>query len=270
MIALRVGLVRGVVGLRQSFAGAGLLGHLLWPAVTLAAVWWLRGDGIRGLSLGTLILPGALGMFVAFGALLVIQTLSADRADGTLLRARVLPHGTAGYLVGTFVTVSATVLVYLAILLIGGVLLVDGLTFGWWTFGWVLALGMLAAQSVGALLGAVITGPRGAGYVSVLVLALVSVSGIFYPVTALPQWAQWIAQAFPMYWLGLGMRAAFLPEAATTVEIGQSWRPVATAVALGGWALAGLLVAPVVLRRTTRRESGSRVAERQEKALRAR
>ena len=36
--ALRVGFGRGLIELCQSFTGAGLLGHLLWPAVTLAAI----------------------------------------------------------------------------------------------------------------------------------------------------------------------------------------------------------------------------------------
>jgi ABC-2 type transport system permease protein len=36
---------------------------------------------------------------------------------------------------------------------------------------------------------------------------------------------------------------------------------------LGTWAMLGLVVAPIVLRRMARRESGSRVAEPREKAL---
>jgi ABC-2 type transport system permease protein len=36
---------------------------------------------------------------------------------------------------------------------------------------------------------------------------------------------------------------------------------------LGTWAMLGLVVAPIVLRRMARRESGSRVAEHREKAL---
>jgi ABC-2 type transport system permease protein len=131
----------------------------------------------------------------------------------------------------------------------------------------VLLLGLVATQSVGAALGALISSPRGAGYLSVVVLGLAAISGIFYPVTALPQWLQWVAQAFPMYWLGLGMRSALLPHAAAAVEIGQSWRSAETAAALGAWTLAGLVVAPIVLRRMARRESGSRVAERRERAL---
>ena len=41
--------------------------------------------------------------------------------------------------------------------------------------------------------------------------AIMAISGIFYPITDCPGWLQGIGQLFPMYWLGLGMRAALLP-----------------------------------------------------------
>ena len=86
-----------------------------------------------------------------------------------------------------------------------------------------------------------ITSPRSAGYLSILVLGLIAISGIYYPIIVLPQWLQWVAQIFPIYWLGLGMRSALLPAAVVSVEIGGSWRPLETAVALGAWAIAGLI-----------------------------
>jgi ABC-2 type transport system permease protein len=271
--ALHAGIARGLIELRQSFSPAGLVGHLFWPAATLVAIFFLRHRDIpgTGLTLGALVVPSVLGMFVAFGVLLVIQYLAADREDGTLLRAKTLPAGITGYLVGKLVNVSATILLYLAMLLIPGLFIVDGLEPGrpssWLTLAWVLLLGLTATQTIGAMLGALISNPRATGYLSVFVMGLAAISGIFYPVTALPQWLQWTAQAFPMYWLGLGMRSALLRDSAAAVEIGQSWRHIETAAALGAWALLGLITAPIVLRHMARKESGSRVAERRNKAL---
>jgi ABC-2 type transport system permease protein len=269
--ALRQGFARGRIELRQSFAGAELLGHLLWPVVTLATIFFLRDRSFQasGLSLGTLVLPSVLGMFTAFGMLLVVLYLTADREDGTLLRAKAIPNGISGYFIGKLVTVSATILAYLAILLLPGLLVVDGLAVArigtWLMLGWVLALGLVATQSIGATLGALIPSSRGAGYVPLPVMGLIAISGIFYPITALPGWLQGIAQVFPMYWLGLGMRSALLPAAAEAVELGGSWRHLETIAVLGAWAVLGLIVAPIVLRRMARRESGSRVAKRREK-----
>jgi ABC-2 type transport system permease protein len=273
MTAMRAGFARGLIELRQSFAGAGLINHLLWPIVTLVAIFFLRDRrfGASGFTLDALALPGVLGMFVALGALLVIQYLTAEREDGTLLRARAIPNGIPAYFTGKLVNTSATVLVYLAILLVPGLLIVRGLNTGsagsWLTLAWVVALGLVATQSIGAVLGALVSTPRGAGYLSLPIMGLIAISGIFYPIAALPQWLQWIAQVFPMYWLGLGMRSALLPAAAASVEIGGSWRHLETLGVLGAWAVVGVLVAPIVLRRMARRQSGSAVAERRERAL---
>lgn len=99
------------------------------------------------------------------------------------------------------------------------------------------------------------------GVASMPIMALMGVSGILYPITVLPDWGQWVAQAFPMYWLGLGMRSALLPDSALVVEIGHSWRVWQTFTALGVWALLGLVLAPIVLRRMTRRGTGARIGK---------
>src|SRR5215218_1794463 len=273
----RAGLTRGVIELRLAFSGAELIGQLFWPVATLVAVFLLRdvpvGRGAAGdrYTLDTFILPSTLGMFVALGMLLVVQQLAADREDGSLLRVKITPNGIPAYLVGKIVQISATIVAYLAIVLLPGLLFVDGLDLGrpgsWLTFAWVIVLGLVATQTIGAVLGSLVSSSRGAGYLSLPILGLIAISGIFAPITALPAWLAWIAQVFPVYWLGLGMRSALLPDAAAAVEIGGSWRPVETAVVLGAWVVTGLVLAPVVLRRMARRESGSSVAQRRERAM---
>ncbi len=270
---IRAGIRGGLIELRQSFSGVALIGQLIWPVATLIAVFVLRDTRVAstGVSLGALILPSTLGMFAALGMVLVIQYLAADREDGTVLRAKATPNGIRGYLVAKFVTVSGTTLAYLAILAIPGATIVGGLSLDTptavFTLVWVLMLGLIATQALGAMLGALVSSPRAVGYISLPVIGLIAISGIFYPITAMPDWVQVIAQVFPMYWLGLGMRSALLPSSAVSVEIGESWRSWETAVVLGVWAIAGLIVAPIVLRRMARRESGSRVAHGRERAL---
>jgi ABC-2 type transport system permease protein len=201
----------------------------------------------------------------------MVQYLPADREDGTLLRARATPGGIGGYLAGKLVTSSLSVLVYLAMIGVPGAFITGGphlASISWGRLAWVLLLGLAGTQLLGAALGALVPSPRGAGYVSVPLLGLTAISGIFYPVAALPGWVQQVAQAFPVYWLGLGMRSALLPPGAAGVEIAGSWRTPQTAAVLGAWALAGLVIAPLVLARMARRESGSRVARRRELVLR--
>lgn len=263
--ALRAGLRAGAIELRQSFTGTALVGQLFWPVASLVAIVLLRDRTVAGVTLGPGVLTSSAGMFVALGMLLAAQYLAADREDGTLLRAKATPGGIRGYLAGKLVLVSVSVLAYLAILLVPGAVVVGGLAVdarGAATFVWVLALGLVATQTLGAALGSLVRSSRGAGMLSLPVMGLVAISGIFYPVTALAGWVQTLAQAFPVYWLGLGMRSALLPDDAVVVEIGGSWRPLETAAVLGAWAVAGLVVAPLVLRRMARRESGSSVEAR--------
>ncbi|WP_055544154.1 ABC transporter permease [Streptomyces kanamyceticus] len=273
--ALRAGWTRGRVELVQSFTnGADLLSHFLWPVLMLAVMYFMRDSafGSQGLLLGTLALPSILGMNAAMGMLSMSQVLTAEREDGTLLRAKATPHGMRGYFTGKIITVSCGLVADLAIFLVPALFLIEGLSVAdagsWLTLAWVLVLGMLATLPFGAVLGSVFTSTRAQGIIQLPVLGLIAISGIFYPITALPEWLQSVAQVFPIYWLGLGMRAALLPDSAVTVEIGESWRQLETVGVLGAWVVFGFVLAPLVLRRAARRESGSSVAERREKALR--
>ncbi|MFF0870084.1 ABC transporter permease [Nonomuraea sp. NPDC003560] len=269
---LRAGWSRGLIELRQSFTnGAELFSHFLWPALMVAALFFIRDLSVGALLLGALALPGILGMNAATGLISMSQQLTADREDGTLLRAKATPHGMPAYLIGKVISVSGGLLADLAIFLVPAVLLVEGLRISpgsWPALAWVLALGLVATLPIGAVLGSVFATARAQGLVQLPFLTLIGISGIFYPITSLPEWLQWIAQVFPLYWMGLGMRSALLPDAAVAVEIGASWRHLETAGVLGAWAVLGLLVAPLVLRRMARGETGSTVAARRDRALR--
>jgi ABC-2 type transport system permease protein len=270
---MRTGWQRGLIELRQSFTnGPELFSHFLWPVLMLVALFFLRHRdfGSSGIMLGAFALPSILGMNAAMGMVSMSQQLTADREDGTLLRAKAIPNGMGCYVLGKVVSVAGGLLVDLAILLIPGLFLVDGIALGsahWFTLVWVLLLGLVATLPIGAILGSVFTSARSQGLIQLPMLGLIAISGIFYPITALPGWLAFVGQLTPVYWMGLGMRSALLPHAAVAVEVGASWRHLETAAVLGLWAVAGLLLAPVVLRRMARRESGSKVAERRERAL---
>ncbi|MGW4466737.1 ABC transporter permease [Micromonospora sp. NPDC004704] len=275
LTATRSGVARGGIELRQTFTTAQDLWTYFFPAIILAVVmFFTRSVTVPGtdFSLGARTLPSALGMGIAFGGLVnLAQQLIVEREDGTLLRAKAVPNGMLGYLIGKIVLISGITLVSIAIQLVPGLFLLDGLTMnglgGWSTLAWVLLLGLVATMPIGAILGSLFDNPRNMGLIMLPIMGLVATSGIFYPTTNFPAWLQGIAQVFPIYWLGLGMRSAMLPDNLSAVEIGQSWRHLETLGVLGAWAVVGLVAAPIVLRRMARRESGSRVAARREKAL---
>ncbi|QKW34638.1 ABC transporter permease [Actinomadura sp. NAK00032] len=275
MRAMRIGLRRGwtehvqFLSSRKELASA-LVGTV---GVYVLLVRWQGGNVVEGTgeSQAVLMTAGFIAFSVFSAALLNLPMgIAADREEGTLLRLRTVPGGPSAYLVGRAVSVLLQIAGYVLLMLVAGAA-VAGLRLpaapaDWLTLAWVLALGTLSVVPVGAALGALLPGPRNAASIlSLPVMALVVVSGVMFPVARLPEAVQTAAQFFPLYWQGLGLRAVFLPDAMAAAEIGGTWRLPETAAVLGAWAAAGLLLAPWVLLRATRRESGARVAERRER-----
>lgn len=270
--AVRAGLRRGRIEFRHTMTNAGELMGWLWLPVVALVVMYAFGDGAvpgADFPLGAQAVPGILAMNAVFtGVMGLAMTLTMDREDGTLLRAKATPNGVPAYVLGKVVGKAAMVVATVLLILVPAMLLFDGLqparTSTWLTLTWVLVLGLLAVLPIGAIVGALFTNSQSLGFVTLLVMALVAVSGAFYPITALPGWLQWVGQVFPLYWMGLGLRSALLPDALAAAEIDGSWRHAETVIVLGVWAAVGFTLASVVLRRMARRESGSSVAARRE------
>lgn len=274
--AARVGLARGWIEFKQQLTRGQDLGFTLANTTAFVAVLYFQRDATlpgTDLSLAAATLPGLLGLLILINALIgAVGTLSVEREDGTLLRAKALPQGMVGYLVGRIFTLSMSTMLSLVVLLIAGLFLVPGLTGigagGWLSVAWFTLLGLLSALPLGAVIGAMATSPQAAAGMSLLTVGgLTAISGIFYPITALAGWLQGLAHVFPLYWLGLGMRSALLPDAAAAAELGGLWRPVETTLVLLAWAVAGLALAPPILRRMARRESGSLMEQRRHRAM---
>ncbi|MFI6730792.1 ABC transporter permease [Streptomyces sp. R-74717] len=199
------------------------------------------------------------------------QILATEREDGTLLRMRAVPGGVSAYLVSKAVVVTSIAMANAVVLLVGGVL-GAGAPWpkgfgGWITLAWVLVLGLISVAPLGAAVGAVLPNAREAiALVTLPMLGLLVVSGIFFPVTALPTALQWTGELFPLKWIAQGVRSALLPDALLPTETGHSWQHLQILVVLSAWTVAGALLAPRLLRRMARRESGSRLASRREMA----
>lgn len=274
--AIRLGLRRGwtefLLALRslqdQAF-------YLIMAAAVIVYLWINRDTRIDGteLLLPQFAMPGILGGMVAFMLILgPAGQLAQEREDGTLLRMRAVPRGIVAYYVGQLLQHSLTMLPMLLVILIPGALLFDGImpttVNGWLTIACVLVLGMLAILPIGMILGSLMPNAQKVVVWGMLPTGtLIGISGLLIPIQQLWVWVQPVAQVFPVYWLGLGMRSAFLPdELATVLEIGGTWRAWHTVAVLIAWAVVGTLITPTVLRRATRRQSGSTVAAAREAA----
>lgn len=274
--AVRLGVARGWAEFRQTLTSVQDLGaSVFYALIFLTVLAFQRSSPIEGtpISLAMSTLPSLLGLQLVFGGFQgAAGSLTTEREDGTLLRAKAVPHGMVGYVVGRVVSASLSAVLSLVVIVVPGLFLVPQLLgtdlTGWLTLVWVVALGLLATLPLGLALGSLAKNPNALfGLVFLPIMLLAGISGVFYPIAALPGWVQAIAQGFPVYWLGLGMRSAFLPDAAAAVEIGGAWRTLPTVGVLTAWAVVGLLLAPVLLRRMARHESGSAVAARRQAAM---
>ena len=274
--AVRLGARRGWTEFLLSLRSAQDQGFYLFMGVaTLLYLWFNRDSEVEGTSLlyPSVALPSILAALTAFGVVIgPAFALAMEREDGTLLRHKALPHGMQGYVTGQLTYHSLNLVPSLLTILVPSFLLFDGLMHrgaeGWLTVAWVVVLGLLATLPLGMLLGSVVPSTQKIGTWGMLpVTVLTAISGIFFPIQAMWGWLQVVAQVFPTYWIGLGMRSAFLPDAAASIEVGDSWRTGMTVLVLGAWAVFGLLVTPRVLRRMARRQSGSQVLEAKEAAL---
>ncbi|GAA1995193.1 ABC transporter permease [Nocardiopsis rhodophaea] len=275
MPAVKAGLSRGWIEYRQSFSTLqDFFGYFASSLIFLTIAFTLNGEwDDTGVPVGATTLAGATGFLLTMSAMVTVaQVLATEREDGTLLRSKALPKGMLGYFVGKTVHIMLITLTSLAILLLPAFVLIDGFSAPGparlITLVWVVLLAMLAVAPIGAIIGSLVTNPRLAtGVMMVPLMGLMMISGTFFPITLLPQWVQWLGQVFPMYWINLGLRSVFLPDASVAVEIGESWRHLEAAGVLGIWAVVGLIVAPFVLRRMARRESGARVQAARQRAM---
>jgi ABC-2 type transport system permease protein len=272
--AVRAGLSRGWLETKYSIREPGdLVWTLAFPVIYLVVLLFMRGSTVPGMdfALGAMVLPSLVGMSIGFGGLTgPASTIAVDREDGTLLRAKATPNGMIGYLVGKILMFALTTAVSLVALVIpafavAGDLRLDARTFVLLVL--IFLVGMLATVPISVALGSLLKRASQTGLLFLGSMLLIVPSGIFYPITALPEWVQWVGQAFPYYWLGLGARSAMLPESMAAAEIGESWRTAEMFAVLGVWAVLGMVLAPIVLRRMARRESGSTVAAARERYM---
>jgi ABC-2 type transport system permease protein len=273
---LRLGLARGWIAFRSYVTSReGLTQTLFWNLVPLGFLIWFRNEPVAGtgLALTAVMLPGLVAVNIAFGVMGTAFSLSSEREEGTLLRAKAVPGGMSSYVVGLSAASALDGLLSIVLVLVPAMLfIVPGVPVGsalLWLglIGWV-ALGLLACLPLGILVGSVVRNPRTIGGLGFfLTVGLAVISGLFRPVQELWVWVQVVVQVFPVYWLGVGLRSAFLPPEAAALEIGGHWRTLEAVGVLGAWAAVGLLLGPVLLRRMAQRESGSMVEARRQRAL---
>jgi len=171
-----------------------------------------------------------------------------ERDMGAIKRLRGTPLPITSYFIGKAISVLASMVVQVLILLAIGVAFF-GLNLPtepskWLTFTWLLILGSASSTALGVAFSSVPKNGRGASaIVSPVVIILQFFSGVFFVFTQLPGWMQQVAAIFPLKWLTQGMRSVFLPDTFAAQEVAASWESGRTALILFVWLVAGLFLA---------------------------
>ena len=172
---VRIGLERGWIMFRHIITTAdGIWNTVIWNGIPLAILILNRDEVVEGtdLSLAVVALPGFLGLMIAASAIGPAYYLAAEREDGTVLRAKAVPHGILGYVTGVLTQASLETFLGIALILIPGFVLFPGLVVDdplrWGVFVIVVVLGLLAVLPAGVVIGSLVRSPRLVGGIGFL------------------------------------------------------------------------------------------------------
>jgi ABC-2 type transport system permease protein len=245
---LRIGRVRARLEILQLMRNrSALLFTFAMPVVMLT----LLGSIYRGTIDGTdvqyqeIYATGMLGMCVINACLqnLAFQ-VAQERHSKALKRLRATPMPKASYFLGKIAMVLAGTFAQCVVMLTVGVTML-GLSLPtsparWFTFVWVMGLGIVACSLLGFGLSSLVRSETGAAAIWLPLMVLQFISGVFILFSQLPKPLQEVASVFPVKWLCQGMRSVFLPDQFKIMEPAHSWEHGRLALVLIAWCVVGL------------------------------
>lgn len=248
---LKLGLLRGQMEIIQfSRQKEAVVFTIFFPVILLAIFGSVFKDTIApGVTFSQYFVAGMIASgLVNSGFQNIAINIPIERDLGAIKRLRGTPLPITSYFIGKAISVFASMVVQVLILLAIGVAFF-GLNMPtepskWLTFTWLLILGTASSTALGVAFSSVPKNGRGASaIVSPVVIILQFFSGVFFVFTQLPGWMQQVAAIFPLKWLTQGMRSVFLPDTFAAQEVAKSWEGGRTAIILFVWLIVGLFFA---------------------------
>jgi len=248
---LKLGLLRGQMEIIQfSRQKEAVVFTIFFPVILLAIFGSVFKDTIApGVTFSQYFVAGMIASgLVNSGFQNIAINIPIERDMGAIKRLRGTPLPITSYFIGKAISVFASMVVQVLILLAIGVAFF-GLNMPpepskWLTFTWLLLLGTASSTALGVAFSSVPKNGRGASaIVSPVVIILQFFSGVFFVFTQLPGWMQQVAAIFPLKWLTQGMRSVFLPDTFAAQEVAKSWEGGRTAIILFVWLIVGLFFA---------------------------
>ncbi len=241
MTVLRPALIRFGAELRMALADSQVRIVLGFFIVLVVGQSLLPSEPLPGTDLDSNAFQiGGLPALAALvsGLVMLPQTVSRQRQDGTVDRVRAWPRGLIAYLLAR--TLMGLVLGGLAALAMLVTAVATGLAEvpdtgeDWLTLAWALPLGILTVNAIGLLLGSVLDEPMKGGnsVVYTVAMAVLMLTGsAFGPTDRGNAVMAALSDVNPITYLGRAVRSAVLPESFAAAEPGGTWALTACA----GW-----------------------------------
>jgi len=256
-----IGASRGGVEVKQFFRQKEqVVFTFTFPAIILVLLGSIfDGAFPEGVTAGQLFAASMIAAgIVATSFLNLGISVALDREDGTLKRLRGTPMPAPSYFLGKMVLVAVASIAEVVLLLVVGMAMFGlKLPTGvapWFTFAWVFVLSIIACSLLGIAISSVAKSAQSAGAVTnVPYIVLQFMSGVYIPISQVPEWMRTVGALFPIKWAAQGFRSVFLPDSMMTQEAAGSWELGKTALVLGAWCVLGLVLCLVTFRWTNKR-----------------
>ena len=189
------------------------------------------------------LIPGVAAMAIMqTGLFTVVFTLVRFKSQGVLRRLKATPIGAAHFLAGQLTTKAIVVVVQTYVLVIVGAIVL-GVSVGGGRIGVWFDLTILALLG-GALfiaIGLAVSGwakneETAAPIANIITMPMLFLSGVFFPLSVMPDWLTRWSQYLPLTYLADGMRAITV-EGASIITLGDEL------IGLGVWIVISFIVA---------------------------
>ncbi|KAB8194636.1 ABC transporter permease [Nonomuraea phyllanthi] len=260
--ALRIGWARAVVETKMFFrekdSAIFIFAFPIIMLIIFGTIFSGQFEG-TGVTVSQVYVAGLLGagVMTAFQSLAI--GIAVDREDGTLKRLAGTPLPRSSYFIGKAAQVLLSSAIQAVLLLAIGFAFYDlpvpADAGRWMTFAWVALLGINGSALLGVAASSLPrSGRSAAAVVTMPFVVLQFISGVYIPISTLPEWLVRIASFFPLKWMCQGFRSVFLGDAGLSLEVAKSYELDRVALVLGAWVLGGLVLCLTTFRWKSRRD----------------
>ena len=205
--ATQAGIIKGVV--------SGMASRISVAATGSAPAIGYRQLSVDSAALNYIdfLLPGIIALAIMISAVIGLSTVLVDwRKRGVLRRLKLTPMPLSEFLISrVLASLVLTMLQVVVLIAFGAIVFGVSISPTAWAAVPVALAGALCFLAMGFTVGSMVNEPETADAVTnAITNPMMFLSGVFFPVAAMPQFVQTIAKVLPLYYMANGLRDAIV------------------------------------------------------------